>query len=227
MQGTAANGGSPIPPPPQHELSHTDSRRGEDANFLPQGLHALLPALLIIDIEDTAGVAPAPDRPWNQLSGQDLQLSATKGTEDNGFHFHVWFSISSSKSLFRADANPTSLHPSANPGSELRLTWTLIRQHHCLPCVETNGAKRCSQHTHGQPRLDGFKPFHHHFTWQEAECCEQAQGMVPHQDGSPALPPGTAQPPAPGAAPLVTAPQAWVWPRQAGLLEIFSDATAK
>lgn len=93
MQETAANGGSPIPPPtptppPRSiELSHTDSRRGEDANFLPQGFHALLPALLVIDIEDTAGVAPAPDRPWEQLRGQDLQLSATKATQHNAFFF--------------------------------------------------------------------------------------------------------------------------------------------
>lgn len=94
MQETAANGGSPIPPPtptpPRSiELSHTDSRRGEDANFLPQGFHALLPALLVIDIEDTAGVAPAPDRPWEQLRGQDLQLSATKATQHNAFFVFI------------------------------------------------------------------------------------------------------------------------------------------
>lgn len=134
------------------------------------------------------------------------------------FHFHLWFSIPSSKSPFRAEANPTALHPSSipayltgeteawdgtlcgkvtasrNPGSELRLTWNLIRQHRCLPCVETNGAKRCSQHTHGQPRLDGFEPFHHHLTWEAAEHSEQAQGTVPHRDRSPALPPRDSHP---------------------------------
>lgn len=37
-----------------------------------------------------------------------------------------------------------------------------------LPCAEPDRAERCSQDTHGQPRLDGFEPLHHHLTWQGA-----------------------------------------------------------
>lgn len=38
----------------------------------------------------------------------------------------------------------------------------------CLPCAEMDGAERCSQDTHGQPCLDGFKPLHHDLTWEGA-----------------------------------------------------------
>lgn len=44
----------------------------------------------------------------------------------------------------------------------------------CLPCTEMDGAERCSQDTHGQPRLDGFKPLHHDLTWEGAGSREWA-----------------------------------------------------
>lgn len=95
--GCCLPAGSPCPLPVL-ELSHSNGWGGEDANLLPQGFHRLLPALLIVDVQDTAGVEPAPNCPGNQLSGQDLQLSGINNTGGDSFNFLVLFLISFSKS---------------------------------------------------------------------------------------------------------------------------------
>lgn len=77
------------PGPLLTQLSHSDGRGREDAELLPQGLHRLLPALLVVDVQDTAGVEPAPNGPGNQLGGQDLQLSGTNHTGGGSFDIHI------------------------------------------------------------------------------------------------------------------------------------------
>lgn len=73
----------------------------------------------------------------------------------------------------------TSSVPSLSPGDT---GWAYSGQTRHLPCAEPDGAKRCSQDTHGQPRLDGFEPLHHHLTWEGAGACEQ----VEHPEQGPA-----------------------------------------
>lgn len=92
----------------RHELSHPNGRGREDAELLPQGLHWLLPALLVVDVQDTAGIEPTPNRPGNQLGGQDLQLSGTNDTGGGSFDIHILL-ISFSKSPLYADAKPMCL----------------------------------------------------------------------------------------------------------------------
>lgn len=84
-----------------------NGRGREDADLLPQGFHRLLPALLVVHVQDAAGVAPAPDRPGNELGGQDLQLPGANDIGGDSSDFHVLLWIPSSNSPVQAGARPT------------------------------------------------------------------------------------------------------------------------
>lgn len=47
--------------------------RRRDAQLLPQGPQGLLPAPLVVQVEDTRGPAPILNGPWDQLRDQHLQ----------------------------------------------------------------------------------------------------------------------------------------------------------
>lgn len=54
--------------------SHLDRRGWEDADFAAQGLDGLLPAALVVIIQDAVGVGPTPDGPWDEVGGQKAEL---------------------------------------------------------------------------------------------------------------------------------------------------------
>lgn len=55
-----------------------------DAQLLPQSPQGLLPAPLVVQIEDTRGPAPVLNCPWDQLRDQHLQLPVGRQREKTG-----------------------------------------------------------------------------------------------------------------------------------------------